>query len=309
LVALLGDRAKMDRFGLLGEMGGLMLWGTLLLFLDSLMIILLYERLARWQKGHVVLRIWLAAGCVLAFDQIGFFAALHLKFGVPFSAGLGGLLGKLVAAGFYSLLLGAYLRWVEPSPLTAGLQRRIGDVFDALTYRQRYEALRNEAARDSLTGLLHRGRFESLGRELVDLAQHAHRPLSLLLIDVDHFKSVNDQLGHPAGDSVLQAIAQTLSAGVRVDDFVFRYGGEEFTVILAGAEAEPALEIAEHLRLAIAALPPPLAPWPITVSIGVATLPRDGETLAALLLIADKRLYRAKAEGRNRVIGTGTPTP
>jgi len=272
------------------------------------MIILLYERLARWQKGHVVLRIWLAAGCVLAFDQIGFFAALHLKFGVPFSAGLGGLLGKLVAAASTACC---------SAPTCAGgalaahrrLQRRIGDVFDALTYRQRYEALRNEAARDSLTGLLHRGRFESLGRELVDLAQHAHRPLSLLLIDVDHFKSVNDQLGHPAGDSVLQAIAQTLSAGVRVDDFVFRYGGEEFTVILAGAEAEPALEIAEHLRLAIAALPPPLAPWPITVSIGVATLPRDGETLAALLLIADKRLYRAKAEGRNRVIGTGTPTP
>ncbi|HEU0072127.1 MAG TPA: hypothetical protein VFS04_12600 [Alphaproteobacteria bacterium] len=119
---------------LLNDVGGLMVWGSLLLFIDCLMIILVYEFLGDFLRAGSVLRLWLSASAVLIFDQIGFFAALNLLLGVPFSAGLGGLIGKLGAAGFYSLLIAGYLRWVETSEKPAE-QRRLGDVFDILTYR------------------------------------------------------------------------------------------------------------------------------------------------------------------------------
>lgn len=119
---------------LLNDVGGLMVWGSLLLFIDCLMIILVYEWLGGLFGRLSALRLWLSASAVLIFDQIGFFAALNLLLGVPFSAGFGGLVGKLAAAGVYSLLIAVYLRWFEPSAKPAE-NKRLGDVFDILTYR------------------------------------------------------------------------------------------------------------------------------------------------------------------------------
>ncbi|HEY4134976.1 MAG TPA: hypothetical protein VGO34_07150 [Alphaproteobacteria bacterium] len=119
---------------LLNDVGGLMVWGSLLLFIDCLMIILIYEWLGALFSTPSLVRLWLSASAVLVFDQIGFFGALNLLLGVPFSAGLGGLLGKLFAAAVYSALIAAYLRWFEPLEKPAE-NRRLGDVFDILTYR------------------------------------------------------------------------------------------------------------------------------------------------------------------------------
>lgn len=119
---------------LLNDVGGLMVWGSLLLFIDCLMIILVYEWLGDFLPRSSVIRLWLSASAVLIFDQIGFFAALNLLLGVPFSAGLGGLIGKLVAAAFYSILIAVYLRWFEPQEKPTET-KRLGDVFDILTYR------------------------------------------------------------------------------------------------------------------------------------------------------------------------------
>ncbi|MFG1391516.1 GGDEF domain-containing protein [Xanthobacter agilis] len=293
------DLAFMD------QIGGLMLWGTALLFADCIAMILIYERLSRQLNKWPVLVIWLTLAVVLTFDQAGFFAVLHLSVGVPFSAGLGGWIGKLVAAALYAFLLAVYLKRFEMIAQVA--PRRLRDVFGILTYRQRYEDLSRAARRDPLTQVLHRGQFEPVGRDLITLARTAHRPMSLLLIDIDNFKEVNDRYGHPVGDQVLRRVAETLNDGLRQSDYVVRYGGDEFAAFAPGVDHAGAMALAAMLRDRIAALELPEGVPALTLSIGVATAPEDGETLTDLLGMADKRLYAAKAGGRDTFVGAFTP--
>ena len=176
-------------------------------------------------------------------------------------------------------------------------------MFHALTYRQRYEDLKQESRRDALTHVLHRGQLEPLGRDLLAVARTTGRPVSLLLVDVDDFKEVNDQFGHPTGDEVLRRLARCLTESLRQADHVVRYGGDEFAVCAPGVGNAGALSLAAQLgrRVRAMALPPGVAEQ--TLSIGVASAPEDGSTLTELLDAADKRLYVAKAAGRNRATG------
>ncbi|MFG1478817.1 GGDEF domain-containing protein [Xanthobacter sp. V4C-4] len=290
-----GDLSFMD------QIGGLMLWGTLLLFVDSIAMILLYERISRPLRRWPVLAIWLTLALVLTFDQAGFFAVLHLSLGVPWSAGLGGWIGKLAAAALYAPLLASYLRRFEP--LASTTPRRLADVFGALTYRQRYEELTRTARRDPLTQVLHRGQFEPLGRDLLAVSQTSSRPVSLLLIDIDNFKDVNDHFGHPVGDVVLRRVADAMGEALRQSDYVVRYGGDEFAAFAPGVDHSGALDLAALLRARVAAVVLPGGVPPLTLSIGVATAPQDAQALTDLLGVADKRLYAAKAGGRNTSIG------
>lgn len=286
----------------LDQIGTLMLWGTVLLFADSIAMILIYERISRSLRRAPMLAIWLTLALVLTFDQAGFFTVLHLSLDVPWAAGIGGWIGKMVAAGLYAGLLSLYLRYFETVPETA--PRRLRDVFDALTYRQRYEALTRSARRDPLTQVLHRGQFEPVGHDLLALSQTTHRPMSLLLIDIDNFKEVNDRHGHPVGDHVLRQVADTLHDGLRQSDYVVRYGGDEFAAFAPGVDHRSALQIAGMLRERISALHLPEGVEALTLSIGIATTPQDGETLTDLLGVADKRLYAAKAGGRDTFVGS-----
>ncbi len=132
-------------------------------------------------------------------------------------------------------------------------------------------------------------------------------PLSLLMLDIDHFKRFNDQHGHAAGDAVLAHVGRTLQSLIRNEDLACRYGGEEFTIVLPEATAAVALERAEAILSATASttivhLRSTLGP--VTASIGAATFPGDGATVDVLFGFADAALYRAKAEGRNRVVHT-----
>lgn len=149
-----------------------------------------------------------------------------------------------------------------------------------------------------------RGAFNDRLTEEYDRAMRSGRSLSLLLLDVDHFKQFNDTFGHPAGDDVLKTVARTLVSTARLTDFVARYGGEEFAVILSDTDHAGAMVLAERCRRAIAA-----AAWklrPVTVSIGVATLAADTPEPVALVKEADEALYKSKAAGRNRVhFGSG----
>lgn len=303
---------QLPDFPFLNQMGGLMVGGTLLLFVDSILIILLYERSASWLGRHVPARIALSAALVLTFDQIGFFLALYYFVGVPVEVLVGGWIGKMVAAAFYAVLAGVYLRWFEAEGGKIDVRPRLADVFDALTYRERYQELLEQTGRDGLTGLYDRGRLERQGPMRVADAAAAGRPLSLILVDIDGFKATNDRHGHSAGDQVLRLVGSKLTETMRSSDDIYRYGGDEFVVLGESMGHDAALAAAERLRRTVEASSAD-EKMPVTISIGVASFPEDGTSLSALFASADTRLYDAKFAGRNRVAGrangsrTGAP--
>lgn len=172
--------------------------------------------------------------------------------------------------------------------------------------RERAETqLRHMATTDPLTGLANRGKLDDIfQRELARFKRHG-TPMAVLMIDLDHFKSVNDRHGHDAGDAVLRQVAQLLRERVRPSDLACRLGGEEFCVLLSDSTRDSACEVAEDLRrlterMACVHADATIA---LSMSIGVAELGADGEDLPALISIADARLYAAKERGRNRVVG------
>ncbi len=214
---------------------------------------------------------------------------------------VGGWAAKMGAVLLYSVLGWVYLRWLE-RPLRRRLSApRIADVFDTLTYRERYEDLLARTGRDALTGALDRGRLEAQGRRTIEDGAVAGRPASLLLIDIDHFKSFNDRFGHAAGDHVLKRIASSIMTTVRTDDLVFRFGGEEFVVICDGMAADPALALGERIRREVAGSEDGASQ--VTVSVGIASSGPDAADYDGMFALADRRLYQAKAAGRNCVIG------
>lgn len=165
------------------------------------------------------------------------------------------------------------------------------------------ERLRDQSTHDALTGLYNRRYLEdTLGRELTSAERHGH-PLSVIMGDLDHFKSVNDRYGHLAGDEVLRVFGGLMKQHARGSDIYCRYGGEEFLLVLPQMPEDKAVERAEQLRSAMVATPVLYGETPImvTASFGVATFPRDGRTGDELITAADSALYAAKAAGRNRV--------
>lgn len=166
------------------------------------------------------------------------------------------------------------------------------------------ETLRQQSIRDSLTGLFNRRYLdETLPREILRAAR-AGSTLGVMMLDIDHFKQLNDTYGHDAGDAALSALGRFLQHHVRGDDIACRYGGEEFTLILPGASLDIVRERAEHVRLGAQSLVVRVAGTQldtITLSLGVAVWPQHGETEDEVLQAADAALYRAKQAGRNRV--------
>jgi diguanylate cyclase (GGDEF)-like protein len=300
LVALSPDR--LADFGFLDEMGALMVWGTALLFIDCILIILIYEHSRAWLSDRILPRLALAGAVVLSFDQLGFYLGLNLLTGAPLSVLIGGWAAKMGAVAIYTLLVVGYLQWLERPAGRSSKAASISDVFEMLTYRERYEDLLARTGRDALTGMFDRGRLESQGRATIDDAGKTGRAVSLLLIDIDHFKSFNDRFGHAAGDAVIRRIAREIMATVRASDLVYRFGGEEFVVICEGLESGPALALGERVRREIAASIEGAAAR-VTVSVGIATCSAEAADYDTLFQIADLRLYQAKAAGRNCVIG------
>ncbi|WP_017903532.1 sensor domain-containing diguanylate cyclase [Pseudomonas asplenii] len=165
-----------------------------------------------------------------------------------------------------------------------------------MSLHQQLGRLNLENVTDSLTGLTNRR-----GLQLILEDWESHRqPFSVLALDIDHFKQVNDNYGHSAGDLVLQHVAQQMRRHSRESDVLCRQGGEEFLMLLPATPLDQALQVAERLRSAMAYTESPNG-IPVTVSLGVIDWPREGETVAQALKEADLALYRAKGKGRNRV--------
>jgi len=169
-------------------------------------------------------------------------------------------------------------------------------IHDITEQKRLEQELEYAAHRDSLTGLLNRRQFYHLTEHIMPTALD----FSLLLVDADHFKHINDRFGHQKGDEVLIQLSRTLEQQSRKGDYVFRWGGEEFLVLLPHTSLDAALTVAENARIALANLAVPDLP-PFTVSIGVARHQPD-ESLDTLFKRVDDALYRAKNNGRNKVL-------
>lgn len=174
-----------------------------------------------------------------------------------------------------------------------------------ITERKRLEEqLRQQATTDDLTGVANRRRFLELAQTETSRALRYRHPLALALIDIDHFKKINDTYGHAAGDQALLALAEICRTNIRAIDVFARFGGDEFAVLLPETSREEAAEVMQRVGLAVAARPADLdcGPVAITISAGIAGLASGEDSLDALLRRADQALYQAKEAGRNRVM-------
>jgi diguanylate cyclase (GGDEF)-like protein len=170
--------------------------------------------------------------------------------------------------------------------------------------------IRAFARLDPLTGLPNRAALDARLAEEVERSVRYGQPLSILFVDIDHFKEINDTRGHQVGDEVLQSMASVLRSTIRTPDFVARYGGEEFVIIAPGTWTADGAVLGGRIQDAVARLAPQPLGGPITVSIGIAGVPEHGRDPSVVLWIADLALYAAKNAGRNRVeIGIADPEP
>lgn len=182
----------------------------------------------------------------------------------------------------------------EKCPVFADLEQLVAEL----------TLLRQQVIRDPLTGLFNRGHFDALLATELERSRRSHLPTSLLLLDIDHFKAINDRFGHVAGDRVLKGLARAVEKVVRVIDAPCRYGGEEFAVILPATPLLIASQVAERLRAILAATEVAVDSTSVyfTVSVGVSSYNYDQRATATQLVErADRQLYKAKAQGRNRV--------
>jgi diguanylate cyclase (GGDEF)-like protein/PAS domain S-box-containing protein len=173
----------------------------------------------------------------------------------------------------------------------------LGGIVDVSDARALEERLRALAVTDPLTGAFNRRHFSELGdAELRRAARYGH-PTSLAMLDVDHFKAVNDEGGHPAGDAVLRTVADALVRRTKASDLVARLGGDEFAVVLPDCSARDAVRVAERVRSAFVVAASPAS---VTLSAGIATIPDHATVAEELLAAADAALYAAKRAGRDR---------
>ncbi len=232
----------------------------------------------------------------LALGRVTTIAELLLIAGCFFVLGAGGGTGNIFApsfiGGFFSrfapFVLVAYVTTMFSSDIRYGLSKA-----------------RLMAETDDLTNILNRRGFAIVADKLFGQAVRYMRPLSVLAVDCDNLKNVNDEMGHEAGDRLLKSIVQGVQGQLRSTDVLARYGGDEFVALLPETPMEGALDVAERIRGAIAASVLRLDGKDIvtTVSIGSATFPDQGRTLDMLLAQADRGMYQAKLAGRNRVNG------
>ncbi len=261
--------------------------------------------------GILIGTLMITAGVYVNGERDGGAAALnelYYVWPVIFSAYYFSVRVLAMQIAFVAVSYAGVLMLVDPGPI--GVTRwlivvtmvvGVGGLISRLQIRMNdlVKRLSHAARRDSLTGLLNRRGFEERLEEELGRATRSERPIGLILGDIDRFKTVNDRLGHPAGDAVLLRVANLLESVGRGADTVARLGGEEFIFIVPDADAEMAFELAERARImvekafAVDALP-------LTISFGTVSFPTDGTTAGSLLESADRALYAAKNAGRNR---------
>jgi len=233
--------------------------------------------------------------------------AMPLLFeGEPFPAGAVALLHPLESGGELFGAVGLVGKPGAPFPRSSqeAAGRFLKQVAALMTVALLNRLNQENAMKDALTGLFNRRYFEERLVAEVNRSQRDGKPVSLVLMDLDHFKRINDTYGHPAGDATLKEVAQRVRAAVRSVDVVCRYGGEEIAVILPACGLEEASDVAERARSGVEDASSHVSaafPEPVTLSAGVASCPAPNTTPSGLTKAADSALYEAKRKGRNRV--------
>ncbi len=220
-------------------------------------------------------------------------------------------LGHICIPVFHSGMVGTVVQMMVPRKDGHLLQRLqpfirvfLRESAPTVEARRLLDSLRESALRDALTGLHNRRFLEEYVETLVATTRRKKQRLSVLLMDLDHFKQVNDNFGHDVGDEVLKALSRVLQEQVRTSDLVIRYGGEEFLVILQESDDYSGYRMAEKIRQAVEAMKIQISSGILrkTISIGVAGFPADGSDVWEVIKCADIALYQAKEQGRNRVV-------
>jgi len=269
-----------------------------------------YHQLVTSGRGSFALAGLAAAASFVVVNHTLLAVMIRLATSTPLGAtGLFSLESLSTDSALAALGVGVVVVW-NANPWT--LAFAIAPLF--LIYRALHvPQLEVEARIDPKTGLLNAREFEAAFAHELERAQRSVSPLSLLMLDLDFLRDINNTYGHLAGDAVIRAIADTLREELRHGDVASRFGGEEFAVLLPGGEHDAALQVAERIRSAFAAraVEDETADVPLraTLSIGVATYPWHGRTAKELISEADAALYRAKEFGRNRVVGVGASLP
>ncbi|HEX5852376.1 MAG TPA: diguanylate cyclase [Solirubrobacteraceae bacterium] len=205
----------------------------------------------------------------------------------------------LVSGEVIGVVLISHAGELEPGPRQR-VRETVAQAAPVLANLRNLAIAQRQAATDALTGLPNRRAADDNLKRMVAQSARTGAPLAVLLMDLDNFKNINDVYGHDRGDEVLAAVGTALRDTLRESDFAGRYGGEEFLLLLAGADKQAALQVAEKVRVAVAAVRIPNSDQ-ITASIGVAALPDDAGDALTLVRLADRALYTAKNNGRNRV--------
>jgi diguanylate cyclase (GGDEF)-like protein len=175
------------------------------------------------------------------------------------------------------------------------------DVSAHVALQQAHQQVLMMSRRDLLTGLANRAAISELLKAEIERSRRYRQSLAAVMVDIDHFKRINDRYGHDAGDKVLAKIGAILAHNLRKPDVVGRWGGEEFLIVTPGSDAEAAAQLAERIRVLIKAINPDEAPEPITATFGVAQH-RSEQSHDQMLYVADMALYKGKNAGRDRVI-------
>jgi diguanylate cyclase len=310
------ERAELDNLTLDSVLCGMWaaglgfpLWISVALFLSTL----LNHTVARGVVGAVICPIAICSGALASTAVIAFHVSTD-------TAGLV-TLASIIGLAIYLTLMGVefftYIRQLRDVQAAVDRQKATLEEANAALHEQiekihdLQEKLREQANRDSLTGLFNRRYLEgTLDRELARCKREG-APLTMLMLDVDHFKLVNDTYGHQVGDEVLRVFGRLLAEHARAEDIVCRYGGEEFLLVLPKMPLTIARERANQLLLLFQGTTVSFADLDIrvTTSIGIAAIPEHADSAEGLIRCADQALYHAKGRGRNRVVAFGDPAP
>jgi len=295
-------QAEVDHFKLDAVMFGF--WSAMTHFPPTVTLTLLLPAILnpiyfRGPRGLVDGLTAYAAGVILSWPLTGW-AIEHHHDDLAEALGLGGLVGYLVFAA-----IDGYRRAVRLKQTQRELQASRETLQEQFNKLQRLHLqVQEQAQRDPLTGVPNRYFLnEAMGTEIArHLRQGKH--LVLMVLDLDHFKRINDTLGHQAGDDVLTGFAALLKRRFRASDLISRYGGEEFVVVLTDTDVQESAAVASGFVTQVAATPfaTSAGPVSVTVSVGLSVLPEHGKTFSELFFRADQALYQAKREGRNRVV-------